>query len=142
MALARHVAADRNQTGGAETVFLGAQQGRDDDVTRAAQSAVGAQAQAATQAIAHQHLLGFGYAELPRAAGVLDAGQRTRARAPVKARHQNIIGVRFGDTRGDGADASLGDQLHPDSPTRVDALQIVDELGQILDRVDVVVRRR
>jgi hypothetical protein len=36
----------------------------------------------------------------------------------------------------------LRDQLHADLGVRVDLLQVVDELRQVLDRVDVVVRRR
>ena len=48
----------------------------------------------------------------------------------------------LGHAGGDGADAGGGDQLHADPGVRVDLLQVVDELGQILDRVDVVVRRR
>src|SRR6202035_720600 len=45
-------------------------------------------------------------------------------------------------TCGDGADADLGDQLHMHAGLRVGVLQVVDQLLQVLDRVDVVVRRR
>ena len=90
----------------------------------------------------HQHLLRFGEAELPRHAAVLDAGERRRAGAAVVARDQHDVGVRLRDARGDRADADLGDQLHVDPRARVGVLQVVDELRQILDRIDVVVRRR
>ena len=53
-----------------------------------------------------------------------------------------MVGVRFRDAGGDGADPDLGDELDADPGMRVDVLQVVDELLQILDRVDVVVRRR
>ncbi len=43
VALARHVAADGDQAGGAEAVLLGAEQGGDDDVARAAQATVGSE---------------------------------------------------------------------------------------------------
>src|SRR6185369_17107616 len=43
---------------------------------------------------------------------------------------------------GDGADADLGDELHADARAIVRVLQIVDQLREVLDRVDVVVRRR
>ena len=46
------------------------------------------------------------------------------------------------DARGDRADADFGDQLHRDARVRVDVLEVVDELRQVLDRIDVVVRRR
>ena len=42
---------------------------------------------------------------------------------------------------GDGAHAVLGHQLHRDLGG-VDLLEVVDELGQVLDGVDVVVGRR
>ena len=44
--------------------------------------------------------------------------------------------------RRDGADADLADQLDVDARLRVGVLQVVDQLREILDRVDVVVRRR
>ena len=50
--------------------------------------------------------------------------------------------MRLGDARCDGADARLAHQLHADPRPRVDLLQVIDELREILDRVDVVVRRR
>ena len=61
---------------------------------------------------------------------------------PSWPRDQHDVGVRLGDAGGDRADADLGDQLHVDARARVGVLQVVDQLRQILDRVDVVVRRR
>ena len=42
----------------------------------------------------------------------------------------------------DRADADLGDELHVHARLRVRVLQVVDELLEVLDRIDVVVRRR
>jgi hypothetical protein len=50
--------------------------------------------------------------------------------------------VGLGDAGGDGADADLGHQLDADARVMVGVLQVVDQLGQVLDRIDVVVRRR
>ena len=50
--------------------------------------------------------------------------------------------MRLGHARGDGAHAHLRNQLDADARSRVRVLQIVDELGEILDGVDIVVRRR
>src|SRR3546814_11073531 len=55
---------------------------------------------------------------------------------------QDGVGLRLGDAGGDGADAGRGHQLHADPRLRVDLLEVVDELGEVLDRVDVVARRR
>src|SRR5262249_49151228 len=77
-----------------------------------------------------------------RDAGVLDRGERRRARPARVAADQHDVGLGLGDTGGDRADADLGDQLHADAGAVVRVLEIVDQLRQVLDRVDVVVRRR
>ena len=68
--------------------------------------------------------------------------QRRRAGAAVVAGDQHVVGVRLRDARGDRADADLGHELHADPRARVRAAQVVDQLLEVLDRVDVVVRRR
>ena len=69
-------------------------------------------------------------------------GQRRRAGAAVVARDQHDVGVRLRDAGGDRADAGDRDELHVNARLRVRVLQVVDELRQVLDRIDVVVRRR
>ena len=53
-----------------------------------------------------------------------------------------MVGARLGDACGDRSDAHFRHQFHRDAGRRVDVFQVVDELGQVLDRVDVMVRRR
>ena len=55
---------------------------------------------------------------------------------------KDVIGGCFRATGGDGADAGFGDEFHCDAGARVYFLEIVDELGEVFDRVDVVVGRR
>ena len=50
--------------------------------------------------------------------------------------------MRLSHAGGDGSDAHLGHQLDADPGVDVGILQIVDELGEILDGIDVMVRRR
>src|SRR5437762_2754451 len=54
----------------------------------------------------------------------------------------DVVGLALGDAGGDGTDADLGDEFHRDERFRVRVLQVVDRLRQVLDRVDVVMRRR
>ena len=105
-------------------------------------SAVGLQHDAAAQIVQHQRLVRFGHAELPRQAGVLDARQRRRAGAAGIAGDQDVVRVRLRHAGGDRADADFGHELDADPRGRVRVLQVVDQLRQILDRIDVVVRRR
>ena len=53
-----------------------------------------------------------------------------------------MVGARLGDAGGDRADADFGHQLDRYARRLVDVLQIEDELGEVLDRIDVVMRRR
>ena len=139
---AHHDAADRHQRRGGKAELLGAEQRGDDDVAAGLELAVGLDGDAAAQVVQHQRLVRLGEAEFPRQAGVRDRGLRRGARAAVVAADQHDVGVRLGDARGDGADADLGHQLDADPRVPVGVLQVVDQLRQVLDRVDVVVRRR
>ena len=50
--------------------------------------------------------------------------------------------MRLGHACRDGADTDGADELDVDAGVGVGVLQVVNELGQILDRIDVMVRRR
>ena len=75
-------------------------------------------------------------------AGMGQRGQRRGAGAALVAGDGDVVGAGLRDARGDRADAHLGHQLDRDARRRIDVLQVVDQLRQILDRIDVVVRRR
>ena len=137
-----HDAAHDDQRGGGEAVLLGAQERGDDHVAAGLQLAVGLDDDPVAEPVQDQRLLGLGQAELPGDAGVLERGQRAGAGAAVVAADQDDVAVRLGHARGDRADADLGHELDADPRPRVGVLEVVDELGQVLDRVDVVVRRR
>ena len=81
-------------------------------------------------------------AQLPGKSRAVDGGQRCSARAALAAGDQDHLRAGLGDAGGHRAHAGLGDQLHGDARVPVGALEIVDQLRQILDGVDVVVRRR
>ena len=142
VALAHHDAAHGDERRGGKAELLGAEQRGDDDVAAGLQLAVGLHADAAAQIVEQQHLLRFGEAEFPGQAGMLDGAERRSAGAAGVAGDEHDVGVRLGDARGDRADADFGDQLDGDARLRVDVLQVVDELRQIFDGIDVVVRRR
>ncbi len=139
---AQVLAAERHHGRGAEAEALRADDRRLDDVEPGLQAAVGLQPHAVPQIVGAQRLMGLGEAELPGRARVLDRGQRARAGTAVVARDGDEVRVCLRDARGHGADAGLGDELHRHERLRIDLLQIEDELRQILDRIDVVMRRR
>ena len=68
--------------------------------------------------------------------------KRAGAGAAVVAADQDDVAVGLGHAGGHRADADLGHQLDADARLGIAVLEVEDELGQVLDRVDVVVRRR
>jgi hypothetical protein len=96
----------------------------------------------ATQAVEHQRLLRLGQTQFPRRAGVLDRRLRAGARAAIVTGDHQMIGLGLGDAGSDRTDTDFGNQLDADRRLRIGVLQVVDELRQVFDRVDVVVRRR
>ena len=142
MALAHHDAAHRDERRRGKAEFFGAEQRSDDDVAAGLQFAVGLHADAAAQIVQQQNLLRFGQAEFPRNARMLDGTERRCAGAAAVAADEDDIGMSLGNARGDRADADFGDQLHGDARLRIDVLQVVDQLREIFDRIDVVMRRR
>ena len=142
VALAHHDAAHGDQRRGGKAELLGAQQRGDGHVAPGLQLAVGLHANAAAQIVQQQHLLRFRQAKFPGNAGVLDGTERRCAGAAAVAADQHHIRMRFGHARGHRAHAHFRHQLHARCAPRVDVLQIVDQLRQIFDRINVVVRRR
>ena len=84
----------------------------------------------------------LGEPQFPRKARVVDGTARRRAGPSVVSGDQDDLRARLGDARRDRADARLRDQLHVDPGIGVGVLEVVDQLRQVLDRIDIVVRRR
>ena len=106
------------------------------------EAAVGLQHDAAAQAGAGQRVVRLGQADLPRHAGVLDRRARRRAGAAVVAADLDRVGAGLGHAGRDDADADRRHQLHVHPRRRMERAQVVNQLGEILDAVDVVVHRR
>ena len=96
----------------------------------------------AAQVVQQQRLMGFRQAQFPGNTGMFDARQRRSAGPAVITADQDHIGMRLGDSGGNGAHAHFGHQLDADPGVVVGVLQIVNQLRQILDGVNVMMRRR
>ena len=141
MADAHHDAAQCNERRGGEAELLSTQKRGDDDVTAGFHLAVRFDDDTAAQIVEDEGLMGFGEAEFPWQASVFHGGLRGGAGAAVETGNEHHIRVCLGHTGSDGADADFGDELHADACSTVRILQVVDELGKILDGVDVMMRR-
>ena len=113
----------------------------DDDVTAGLEPAVGPDDDPVAEPAPHQRLVGLGQPELPGRADVLDRRQRRGAGPTRVAGDVDVVGAGLGHAGRDRADAAAGDELDADPGGRIDRPQVRDELGEVLDRVDVVVGR-
>src|SRR5271170_5148752 len=68
--------------------------------------------------------------------------ERGGSGASVITADEHYVGVGFGNARGDGADSDLRDEFDGDARLGIYVLQVVNQLGEIFDGVDVVMRRR
>ncbi len=137
---ARHNAAEGDQRRRRESEFFGAQQGGDHHIAAGLQLSIGLQPDAAAQIVEHDNLLGLGPAKFPGNARVLDRCQRGSPGAAVMSADQDDVRVRLGDPGSDDAHANFGHQLHGNPGPGIHIFQIVNQLGQVFDRVDVVMR--
>ena len=142
VALANHLAAHGEERKRPEAEPLRPEQGGDNDVAPGAQPSVGLQEHSRAKTVGSEHLVRLGQPQLPWRAGVLDRDERRGAGASLGSGDGDDIGLRLGDSDRDRAHARLGHQLHRDEGRGLERLQVVDELGEVLDRVDVVMRGR
>ena len=142
MTLAHHDAALGHQRCRGKAEFIGAQDAADHHVASGLHLTISLNSHAAAQTVEHQRLLRFRKPQLPRRARVLERRQRAGARATIVAGDGDVIRLGFGDTRRHRAHAHFRHQLHRNGSAVVGVLQVMDELGNVLDGVDVVVRRR
>src|SRR2546423_9848037 len=124
VALSGHVAAQRDERRGAERVFLGAEQRREEEVAAGLEAAVRSERDAIAEVVAEQDLVDLGEAQLPRRASVLDRAERRRAGSARVARQVYVARSGLDDARGDRADAPTGDELYADPGRRVYRPQI------------------
>ncbi len=142
MAGAHHDAAEDHQGGRGESEFLGAEKGGENDVAPGLELAVRLHRDAVAQAVEEQGLVRFGQPQLPGESRMMNAGQRRGACPSFMPRDEDHVRLGFGHACGNGSDPHLGDQLDADAGLVIGVLQVVDQLGQILDGIDIVMGRR
>ena len=142
MTLAHHDTARCNQRRGGKAVLVCTEQRTNGDIAPCPQPAINLNRDAAAQIVHHQGLLGFGKAYFPGGTSVLDRRQRRCAGAAFETGNRHVIGTCFRDAGRYRADPDFRHQLHADRRSRRHVLQIEDKLRQVLDGIDIMMRRR
>src|SRR5258708_39460959 len=84
----------------------------------------------------------FAQPNSPGKTGVLYGGQGRRTGATVVPADGDDVRARLGYARGNDPDSGAGNELHADTRARIHGAQVVDQLREIFDAVNVVMRRR
>ena len=141
MTLADHDAAYGDERGRADTVFFRAQHGRNHNIPTGAQATICPERHLVAQIVERQDLVPFSQAKLPRQASIFDRGLRACTGTTNSACNQNDICLCLRNPGGNRADTRLGNQLHADTCLWVDLLEIIDQLREVFDRIDIMMRR-
>ena len=73
---------------------------------------------------------------------MLDAACRTCTGSAVRSAYQYHISFGLCDAGGNRAHTGLRDEFHTDPGMGIDILEVKDQLREVLNRVDVMMRRR
>ena len=130
-----------DQRRGGEAEFLRTQHARDGHVPAGHQLAVGFNDHPAAQAVVDQRLMRLGNAQLPGKASPLNGAFGSRAGPAVMTGDKDHLRTRLGNARGNRSNACLRAKLHADAGAAVGIFQVVDQLREVFNRVDIVVRR-
>ncbi len=114
----------------------------DGQIAPRAELPVGLNDDPAAQPVEQQGLMRFRQSQLPGQPGMLDAALRRCAGSAIIATDEDDIGMALGNTGGDSPNPYFGHQLDVDTSIGIGVFQIMDQLRQVFDRVDVMVRRR
>src|SRR3982075_1995281 len=78
----------------------------------------------------------------PGKTSVLDGGQGRRAGTAVVPADGDDVRARLGNARGNDADSGAGNEFYADAGARIHGAQVMDQLREVFDAVNVVMRRR
>ena len=139
LAAAADRAAEADHRQRAEADPVGAEAVQFDDVMTGPVAAVGPDLDPVADPGLHQRPVDGAGADVR---GQADVAQRVLARgsgAALEAGEGDDVGARLGDAEADRADVRHHRDLDRDTHVGVDGLQLVDQLGEVLDRVEVVI---
>ena len=142
MTLTHHYTTQHNEHGSTKTKLLGTQQCHRDDVASRFYLSIGLQTHLSTQSVKHQCLLSFRQTNLRRNTCIAHWRGRRSTCTTFSTRNYNQVGFSLSHTCSNGSYPTLGNQLHTDLCFRIYILQVEDKLSQVLDRVNIVMRRR
>ena len=94
------------------------------------------------QPVAAKHLMSFRQADLPGQARMMHAAHRCGTGTAFTAGNQDAAGAGLGHAAGNGTHTGGRHQLHGNLRVLVGTLQVINQFSQILDGINIMMRRR
>mmetsp|Transcript_17676 Transcript_17676/g.41550 ORF Transcript_17676/g.41550 Transcript_17676/m.41550 type:complete len:260 (+) Transcript_17676:2909-3688(+) len=141
VALAHHDAAHGNERCSGKAKPLCAKKCCNHHITARPELAISLQGHTAPQAIENQGLMCFGQTNLPWSPGMLDARPLGGSSTTIAAADQDVVSFALGNSSRHNTYTDLTDELDTHTCIRVGILEVENQLSQVLNGVDVVVRR-
>ena len=142
IAYTHHDTADSYQRCCCKAKFFRTQQSGDNNIASCHQLAVCFQCYTVTQIIQQQRLMRFHKSQLPRQSGMVDGSTRRSTGTAVITADKHNIGTGLNYAGSNRTDTHLAYQLDADAGTRISILQVVNQLSQIFNGIDIMMRRR
>ena len=137
-----HHTAHGNQRSSCETEFFCTQKGCNHHITACHQLAIGFNNDFITKIIHDQCLMGFCKTQLPGKSCIKYGTSGSCTGTAVKTGNQDNLCTCFGNTCCYRSDTGFGNQFYGNTGTSVGIFQIIDQLRQILNGINIVMRRR
>ncbi len=113
-----------------------------DDIESRLQSTIRLKLYLASEVVGFQCIVCLYEPKFPGVTCKFDRTDRRCAGTAVCTGDDDLVGIRLGDTCRDRTHTCRGHQLDCDPRFGIDLLEVKDKLCQILDRIDIVMRRR
>lgn len=131
-----------DQGSSSETPLFSSKKTSNSNIATRPNLTIGLEGDSAPKIVEDEGLVGLSETELPRKTSVLDSGPSRSSSSSVVSRDEDVIRLRLRHSRSDDSDSDFGNELDGDSSAGIGTLEVVDELLEILDGVNIVVRGR
>mmetsp|Transcript_27706 Transcript_27706/g.41062 ORF Transcript_27706/g.41062 Transcript_27706/m.41062 type:complete len:201 (-) Transcript_27706:94-696(-) len=138
--LAHHDTSQSNEGSSGETVFLGSEKTRNDDITSSLQLTISLKFDSVTKSVEYKSLLRLCKTKFPRETCTLQSSPSSSSSSSVMSTNDNVVRKSLCNSSGYNSNTDLRYKFDRYLTMGLGILQVVNELGKILDRVDIVVR--
>ena len=141
IALTHHHTTQHDQHGSSESELIGTQQSHQHNVASCLYLAIHLEPHLPTKSVAYQCLLGLAQTYLGRNARKSHTRRRRSTSTAFCTRDDDEIGLCLGHTSRNRPHSTLSHEFHADGCLRIDVLKVENQLCQVFNRVDIVMRR-